>query len=151
MTAYLVMTEEPCPAYHDSPAGIPGCASCGHPEENHTNDFEEIWRKVGNPTDLRRPQNPVERPWGFYRVIAEGPGYKVKLIEVSVGARLSLQSHAKREERWVVVRGMGLVTHGEENFPVIVHDTVGIWRGVKHRMANTGGLPLVFMEVRWGA
>ena len=49
-------------------------------------------------------QHPtVERPWGRYTVMDEGPGYKVKQIEVDPGKQLSLQLHQHRAEHWVVV------------------------------------------------
>ena len=137
-------TKNPCPVFHvrlhdDTVSLGAKCSACG----------DSLGAHIYPPalTEL----NQEIHPWGTSQVLAVGPGYKVKMIEVNIGARLSLQSHAKREERWVVVRGLGRVTHGEDNFPVVVHDTVGIWRGVKHRMANEGGLPLVFMEVQLGA
>ncbi|MEE8434529.1 MAG: sugar phosphate nucleotidyltransferase, partial [bacterium] len=33
------------------------------------------------------------RPWGAYEVLAEGPGYKVKVLTVNPGQKLSLQMH----------------------------------------------------------
>jgi mannose-1-phosphate guanylyltransferase len=51
----------------------------------------------------------VHRPWGTYTVLEEGPGFKIKRIEVAPGARLSLQSHKQRSEHWVVVRGTARV------------------------------------------
>ena len=47
-----------------------------------------------------------ERPWGRYTVLEERPGFKVKVLEVEAGARLSLQRHANRAEHWVVVQGV---------------------------------------------
>ncbi len=58
-------------------------------------------------------QHPtVERPWGRYTVMDEGPGYKVKQIVVAPGGRLSLQMHQHRAEHWVVVQGTARVTIG---------------------------------------
>ena len=39
-----------------------------------------------------------ERPWGTYEVIDEGIGYKVKIIKVNPGQKLSYQFHNFREE-----------------------------------------------------
>jgi len=53
----------------------------------------------------------VNRPWGSYTVLEEDQeGFKIKRIEVAPGARLSLQSHRKRSEHWVVVSGTATVT-----------------------------------------
>ena len=51
----------------------------------------------------------VERPWGWYEELAEGPGYKVKRLLVKENARLSLQRHQHRSEHWVVAAGTGSV------------------------------------------
>jgi mannose-6-phosphate isomerase len=57
-----------------------------------------------------------ERPWGNYVVLDEGPDYKVKTITVLPGKRISYQRHARRQEHWLVVHGMGLVTlDGEDH------------------------------------
>ncbi|MGK7917551.1 MAG: mannose-6-phosphate isomerase, partial [Prochloraceae cyanobacterium] len=38
------------------------------------------------------------RPWGSFTTLEEGPGYKIKRIEVNPGHRLSLQMHHHRSE-----------------------------------------------------
>ena len=52
-----------------------------------------------------REPRTVTRPWGAYTVLHDGPGFKVKRIEIKPGAALSLQLHHRRSEHWVVVRG----------------------------------------------
>ncbi|MDX8410679.1 MAG: mannose-1-phosphate guanylyltransferase/mannose-6-phosphate isomerase, partial [Mariprofundaceae bacterium] len=47
----------------------------------------------------------VERPWGYYTVLEEGPRYKTKKIGVNPGGRLSLQMHHHRSEHWIVLQG----------------------------------------------
>ena len=38
----------------------------------------------------------VERPWGWYEELTEGPAYKVKRLLVRAGCQLSLQRHRYR-------------------------------------------------------
>ena len=47
----------------------------------------------------------TERVWGYYRVLHEAPGMKVKELVVEPGKSLSMQRHAKRREYWVVQEG----------------------------------------------
>ena len=47
----------------------------------------------------------VYRPWGFYKVIAQGNGYQSKIIHVNPGQKLSVQSHEHRSEHCVVLSG----------------------------------------------
>jgi len=91
-----------------------------------------------------------ERPWGMYEVLVEEPGYKVKRIEVKPGHRLSLQMHQNRSEHWVVVSGEALVTLGERELPLHTNEDILIPRQTKHRVANPGTQPLVFIEVQCG-
>ena len=90
------------------------------------------------------------RPWGHYHVLLDETDHKVKQITVAPGKRLSLQRHHRRSEHWYVVRGAGVVTCGEAEIPVAPGAAVNIDRGAAHRIHNTGGEPLVFIEVQRG-
>jgi len=92
-----------------------------------------------------------ERPWGMYEVLAEGEGYKVKRIEVTPGHRLSLQMHQSRSEHWVIVTGEAIVTLGEREIRLRANEDALIPPRTKHRVANPGTRPLVFIEVQCGA
>ena len=50
------------------------------------------------------------RPWGHYEVIQETDEYKIKLLYIKPGQRLSLQKHQYRDEYWMVVKGYGTAT-----------------------------------------
>lgn len=91
-----------------------------------------------------------ERPWGTWEVLGVGEGHAVKRIVVRPGMRLSLQRHAHRAERWVVVSGEGQVTKGERIVAVQAGDVVAIGVGDLHRIANTGASDLTFVEVQLG-
>ncbi len=54
------------------------------------------------------------RPWGSFTILDEGPGYKIKRIEVNPGHRLSLQMHYHRSEHWIVVSGPARVVCDEQ-------------------------------------
>lgn len=90
------------------------------------------------------------RPWGSYTVLQEGPGFKIKRIEVHPGQTLSLQMHHRRSEHWIVVRGEAAVTCGERTFPLAVNQSTFIPVETRHRLANEGTEPLVMIEVQCG-
>lgn len=92
----------------------------------------------------------VHRPWGTYTVLEEGSHFKIKRIEVKPGARLSLQMHHHRSEHWVVVSGMARVVNGEQELFINTNESTYIPAGHKHRLENTGMLPLVLIEVQSG-
>lgn len=91
-----------------------------------------------------------ERPWGSYEVLTEAAGYKVKRIIVKPQQRLSLQMHEVRSEHWVVVAGEALATVGDREVKLGVDQTIDIPPRTRHRIANPGKVPLVFIEVQCG-
>ena len=97
-----------------------------------------------------RLHKTVARPWGAYTVLQEGPGFKIKRIEVKSGASLSLQLHHRRSEHWVVVAGIANVTRGDETFRVTANGSTYIPVETRHRLENPGKDPLVMIEVQCG-
>ena len=104
----------------------------------------------------KNAQQFEERPWGTFEVIHEfdhGNGQQVviKKIIVHPQKRLSLQSHAKRREHWLVVEGEGVVVLDEKEVIVQSESKIVVETGVKHRIANTHPEKhLVFIEIRLG-
>jgi mannose-1-phosphate guanylyltransferase len=92
----------------------------------------------------------VSRPWGAYTVLQEGPGFKIKRIEVRPGGALSLQLHHRRGEHWVVVSGEARVTNGDRVYPVHVNESTFIPIETRHRLENPRDEPLIMIEVQCG-
>ena len=97
-------------------------------------------------------QHPFEyRPWGQFGILADTDHFKSKTIVVDAGAQLSYQSHVHRAEHWIIVSGSGEVVLDDVIVPVKSGTHVHIPLGAKHRMRNTGTIPLMFVEVQLGA
>ena len=92
----------------------------------------------------------VHRPWGTYTVLEEGPGFKIKRIEVKPGASLSLQMHQQRSEHWIVVSGTAQVVNGDRELTVNTNESTFIPPRNKHRLANPYNVDLVIIEVQSG-
>ena len=106
---------------------------------------------------LKRQQAPehlehltVQRPWGSYTVLEEGPGFKVKRVTVNPGGRLSLQMHHQRSEHWVVIAGTARVTRDQEVFDLHVGESTAIPVKTKHRLENSGQETVHIIEVQNG-
>ena len=91
-----------------------------------------------------------KRPWGEYTVLLDSTLCKIKTITVNPGQRLSLQLHYHRQEHWTMIQGEGVVTLGEKNVPFKTGESIIIPLETKHRIANTGTEPLVFVEIQRG-
>jgi mannose-6-phosphate isomerase len=90
------------------------------------------------------------KPWGQYEVLAEEAFFKVKVITVNAGQRLSYQRHQHRSEHWYVVEGAGLATLDGAAHDVAAGSTVDVAVGMAHRIQNSGSEPLIFVEVQRG-
>lgn len=109
----------------------------------------ERLRREGRTETLEHRR--VSRPWGCYEGIAKDDRFQVKRIIVNPGQQLSLQMHHHRAEHWVVVRGTGRVTRGDESFLVSEDQSTYISLGTMHRLENPGVIPLELIEVQTGS
>jgi len=64
---------------------------------------------------------------------------------VPINTETQLHYHANTEELYHIQQGSGLMTLGEEQFPVAVGDTVCIPPNSKHKIKNTENIDLVFL------
>jgi len=92
----------------------------------------------------------TDRPWGYYAILEERIKHKVKRIVVYEGQRLSLQSHSKRQETWVFIKGVGSVEVDGVKYLVQAGSIITIPLNAKHRVKNTGEEHLEFIEIQTG-
>jgi mannose-1-phosphate guanylyltransferase/mannose-6-phosphate isomerase len=90
------------------------------------------------------------RPWGYFTVLGEGPGYKMKKISVNPGQSSSLQMHYHRSEHWIVISGTARVTIGDKEQMVHENESVFVPPSTIHRLENPGRIPLEIIEVQNG-
>ncbi|NPA73434.1 MAG: mannose-1-phosphate guanylyltransferase/mannose-6-phosphate isomerase [Epsilonproteobacteria bacterium] len=113
--------------------------------------IKEIVQKLKktNPEVIKFGRS-VYRPWGKYTVLKEYPNFKVKIITVNPGKKLSLQKHMHRSEHWVVVKGIAEVTKEDDTFLLRPNESSYISIGQKHRLSNPGQVPLKIVEIQVG-
>lgn len=93
----------------------------------------------------------VRRPWGFYTVINHGKNFKVKLVEVLPGKRLSLQRHKHRSEHWVVVCGKAKIVNGGNILILTENQSTYIPKRTLHRLENLHARKILkIVEVQCG-
>ena len=119
--------------------------------KDRVQDVKEIVERL--KAEGRREQEThrkVQRPWGSFETVDEGPGFQVKRLTVRPGASISLQSHHHRAENWVIVKGTAKVTKDEDTFLLTEDQSIHIPIGGVHRLANPGSIPLEVIEVQVG-
>jgi len=102
--------------------------------------------------DIRTQEHPFEfRPWGKFEILRDTENFKSKVIHVNPGQQLSYQSHNKRAEHWVIIKG-----HPEVVLNDVVHklnpgENIYIPLQAKHRIRNPGTEVVEFVEVQVGS
>lgn len=98
----------------------------------------------------------TERPWGYYRVLHDVPGCKVKELTVEPGQSLSMQKHFKRNEHWLVSEGNCDVISTLDNgykLPTKTlekHRSYDIPVGHWHQLSNPYDVPCRIVEIQYG-
>ena len=98
----------------------------------------------------------TERQWGYYRVLHEVPGMKVKELTVNPGCSLSMQRHNLRAEYWIVSEGQAAVNRATpldfELAPAMLdkHDQLHIAVQEWHQLTNPYEHPLKIVEIQYG-
>ena len=98
----------------------------------------------------------TNRQWGYYRVLHEIPGVKVKELTVDPEKSLSMQRHQHRHEHWFVTEGTATIntldTDGNtvmKNF-VMKNMQTYIGREEWHQLVNKSRAPLKVIEIQFG-
>ena len=98
----------------------------------------------------------TERQWGYYRVLHQVPGMKVKELTVNPGCSLSMQRHRHRAEYWIVSEGEAVVNRATpldfELPPTILdkHDQLHVAVQEWHQLTNPYEHPLKIVEIQYG-
>ena len=101
----------------------------------------------------------TERPWGYYRVLHEIPGCKVKELTVEPGQSLSLQRHFHRTEIWLVAEGRCMVEHHGHSIetdeylvhtPLHTHAEYRVALTKWHKLFNPYDVPCRIVEIQYG-
>jgi len=105
--------------------------------------------------EWKAPQ--TRRPWGYYRVLHEAPGVKVKELTVEPGAALSMQRHGERAEFWLVSAGEATVYSLDRSTDMDFrgrygrHEYIHIGTNEWHQLINEDPNPLKIVEIQYGA
>lgn len=92
----------------------------------------------------------VDRPWGYYALMADEPARCEKRLVIYPGCRMSLQRHAKREEQWEVLSGTAYVERAETVLRLEAGERTTIPADTWHRLANHHEQLLIIKEIQIG-
>lgn len=116
--------------------------------ENKANSSSWILREWKQPKTLRE--------WGYYRILHDVMGCKVKELTVEPGKSLSMQRHFKRHEFWHVTEGKCILDmqlpsgYALPPLEMAQHSQVQIPQGDWHRLSNPYDKPCRIVEIQYG-
>lgn len=120
-------------------------------DKSHANDVRYIHDRLSvQQEQIVLSHQTSRRPWGNFKVLEEGENYKIKRIEVRPQAWLSLQSHRRRSEHWVVVRGSAVIMVEGKETVLHANQSVNIPVGTLHRLGNMSKETLIVIEIQSG-
>ena len=90
------------------------------------------------------------RPWGWFETLVVAEGYQVRRVHLYPQTQMSLQTHRKRSENWVVTSGIAEVQLEERLVKLGANDSLDIPAGTAHRLSNPADVALTLIEVRTG-
>jgi len=93
----------------------------------------------------------TERTWGYYRVLHNVPGMKVKELTVNPGASLSMQRHNYRNEYWIVSEGVATIDWNPGQTKLKKHKSEIISINDWHQLSNEEDVPLKVVEIQYGS
>jgi len=119
--------------------------------KNDSQAVKKVYEKLKKEDDKSHlVHKTVFRPWGWYTCLAEGEGYLTKVICVSPGQKLSIQSHNHRSEHWVVLEGQAKVILNDEDNYLQAGQSIDIPLKAKHSLQNPYDKDLKIIEVQKG-
>lgn len=99
---------------------------------------------------ISKDEEIVEKPWGYYKVLETGKGYKVKKLVIFPGKSTSLQYHKHRKEVWNIIDGKAEAIIGNELKILNKFDQVEIRKLENHRLKNISNYDLHIIEIQTG-
>jgi len=101
---------------------------------------------------MNDPETFKRTVWGYWEVLNEGPGYKVKRLSINPKGSISKQYHNFRSETWCIVSGKGQLFLDDKMSVVLTGDVFTIPVRAVHRVLNISETEnLVAIEVQLGS
>jgi mannose-6-phosphate isomerase-like protein (cupin superfamily)/glycerol-3-phosphate cytidylyltransferase-like family protein len=116
--------------------------------EDKQNSSSWVLREWKNPKTLRQ--------WGYYRILHNVDGCKVKELTVEPGKSLSMQKHFNRNEYWLVTEGKCDVNTmlPDKSYPMTLtlsqHQSYHVDMNYWHQLTNPYSTPCRIVEVQYG-
>ena len=120
--------------------------------KNEAQSVKQVVDLLGKQNLSQAYEQPRQfRPWGWFETLVLAEGYQVRRVHLYPQTKMSLQSHKRRSENWVVTSGIAEVQLEDRLLRLGANDSLDIPAGTAHQLSNAGDVALTLIEVRTGA
>lgn len=95
----------------------------------------------------------TKRSWGFYRILYQDKGIKVKELMIEPSKSISNQRHFKRSELWFISEGKAIYYKNNSYIPKLIdkYESILIPINTWHKLSNIDSIkPLKIIEIQYG-
>ena len=117
-------------------------------DKSRSSDIKNILSKYNEISSFSSKKE--YRPWGWYESLLKLPNYQIKILHVNPKSELSLQSHDRRSEHWIVLEGNAHVQRNRDIFNLKKDESIYLDKKEKHKLCNKCTEPLKIIEVQIG-
>ena len=89
----------------------------------------------------------ITRTWGYYRVLYDSEGFRVKELVISPNSSLSKQRHKHRSETWNIVKGECFILLEDEKLKLTQEKGIFIPVNTWHKGVNESDNPAHIIEI----
>ena len=112
------------------------------------NNFKS--KLINNENFQDKKFESVSKPWGAYKTLSKGNGFKIKILKIFPKEKISLQYHNERSEFWIILEGIADVQLEDKIIRLNKDEKIFIPKGSKHRVENCGDNQLKIIEISLG-
>ncbi len=117
-------------------------------DKSRSNDIKNLLAKHDELATLKHKRE--YKPWGWYESLLKLKNYQIKILHVNPHEELSLQSHDRRSEHWIVLEGNAHVQKNNKLFNLKKNESIFLDKKEKHKIWNKEKEPLKVIEVQIG-
>ena len=115
-------------------------------KKSKLSDIKNIISNIDTPQTMETKK--IYKPWGWYESLLKYPGYQIKILHVDPNGKLSLQSHRRRTEHWIVLEGTAQIQKNNKIFSLSINESTCIDKNDKHMLWNDQSTPLKLIEIQ---
>ena len=121
-------------------------------DRGHSQSIKQVVKMLQSQNHSQASEQARQfRPWGWFETLVLSNTYQVRRLHLYPFKKISLQTHQRRVENWVVTSGVAEVKVGEKLISLSQNESLNIPAGTAHQLSNPANETLTLIEVITGS